>query len=111
MIENSQSRSELISSQNIGLGESWSRNKEAEIINNAGLVTSINTTIAIEKEWVAILDSKTRSQHANADGQRVTLDSNFIVGGESLKFPRDPNGSVGNIINCRCIADYDTTEI
>ena len=33
---------------------------------------------------------------------RIPVDDPFIVGGEELMFPGDPNGSPGNVINCRC---------
>jgi len=71
---------------------------------------SANTTPSevMSKEWVAVLDSRTRSAHVFADGQRVSIDEVFEVDGEELMFPGDESrgASVGNIINCRCIASY-----
>ena len=55
-----------------------------------------------DKIWSAILDGKTRPDHSAADGQRVGLEESFIVGGELLRFPRDPDGSLAQIANCRC---------
>lgn len=52
--------------------------------------------------WVAILDERTRDWHAEADGQEVGVNEPFIVNGEELDYPGDPNGSDDNIINCRC---------
>lgn len=58
-----------------------------------------------ERIWDTILDSKTRQAHVAADSQRVGLNQNFQVGGESLRFPRDyRQGSAANTINCRCQA-------
>ncbi|MFJ9720012.1 phage minor head protein [Streptomyces sp. NPDC101213] len=54
------------------------------------------------KRWVAVLDDRTRDAHRDADGQEVPLDAPFEVGGETLRFPGDPTGSPGNVINCRC---------
>jgi HK97 family phage portal protein len=54
------------------------------------------------KIWVATLDHRTRHAHGAADGQEVPIDMPFNVGGESLMFPGDPNGSAENVINCRC---------
>ncbi len=54
------------------------------------------------KEWIAALDERTREAHRQADGQQVPLDSRFVVGGEQLEYPGDPNGSAENVINCRC---------
>ncbi|MET7814203.1 phage minor head protein [Streptomyces sp. NPDC005395] len=61
------------------------------------------------KRWVALhdpatrqLDDNVREAHRLADGQEVPLDSPFTVGGETLRYPGDPSGSPGNVINCRC---------
>ncbi|WP_085983239.1 phage minor head protein [Methylosinus sp. LW4] len=62
------------------------------------------TGLALDKEWGATEDARTRPAHAEADGQTVDKDADFVVGGEHLRFPGDPRGSAGNIINCRCVA-------
>ena len=54
------------------------------------------------KVWLATEDSRTRPSHREADGQRVPMGANFIVGGHSLAFPGDPSGPPGEIIQCRC---------
>jgi len=56
----------------------------------------------VYKEWVAVGDNKTRTAHKDANGQQVPLDEPFNVGGEKLMYPGDPNGTAGNVINCRC---------
>lgn len=58
----------------------------------------------IFKEWVTRGDSKVRSAHIAADGQQVGPTEHFVVGGELLLMPKDPAGSPGNVINCRCAA-------
>lgn len=59
--------------------------------------------IKIRRRWVAVKDSRTRIEHAHADGQIVAVDEPFIVGGEKLMFPGDrTNASAWNIYNCRC---------
>ena len=57
---------------------------------------------AYEKEWLASLDGRERDAHRAANGQRKPSEEPFVVGGEYLKFPGDPNASAGNRINCRC---------
>lgn len=54
------------------------------------------------KEWVAVNDNRTRPSHRHANGQQVSLDQPFNVGGEELMYPGDSNGSASNVINCRC---------
>lgn len=56
------------------------------------------------KRWVATDDSRTRDEHAAADGQEVPNDEPFIVGGEKMMYAGDISyGASGwNTINCRC---------
>jgi len=63
------------------------------------------------KEWLATEDERTRHSHVVADGQVVELDENFEVGRAGLRFPGDPAGPPGEVINCRCRPLYlDITE-
>lgn len=57
------------------------------------------------REWVAVMDERTREDHAEADGQKRGMDEPFDVGGESVDYPGD--GSVENSINCRCTVSYE----
>jgi hypothetical protein len=107
LLERAPARSDLIASQNVGLAESWARQTEAELIDDANLIAANGEEVNVVKSWQAILDSRTRATHVAADNQEVRVNESFIVGGESLKMPRDPNGSAGNIINCRCISDFE----
>lgn len=61
-----------------------------------------STGLPAKKEWISASGSRTRDDHADADGQLVSLDKPFIVGGEELQYPGDPSGSAANVINCRC---------
>lgn len=64
----------------------------------------LGPSIEANKEWAAILDEKTRNDHVGADGQTVSFNDPFIVGGERLRWPGDTSlgASAGNTINCRC---------
>lgn len=62
--------------------------------------------VSVERTWTATMDARTRPEHAAADGQTVDLHDTFNVGGESLLYPGDPNGSAGNTIGCRCQISY-----
>lgn len=63
------------------------------------------------KEWLAMLDEKTRETHAMADGQKVDIDTPFVVGDSLMMFPTDTSlgASPQEIINCRCIMKYSRT--
>lgn len=107
LLEKAPARSELISSQNVGLAESWARQTEAELIDNANLISDSGEEVRVTKTWIAILDSKTRATHAEADGQEVGVNEDFIVGNERAKYPRSPELSAKESINCRCVSDFE----
>jgi hypothetical protein len=79
-----------------------------------------STRIEMEREWVSARDNRTRTrmrksrfEHfldypAGANKERVAQDGTFVGTGESLKFPGDPSGSGGNVVNCRCVLLYHT---
>jgi len=58
----------------------------------------------LQKTWTASGDNRTRDDHAEADGQTVDIDDDFIVGGESMSRPGD--GSAEESINCRCVCVF-----
>lgn len=82
--------------------------------HNAATFASLESTkimndefdLKLKKEWVTAEDERVRSSHRQADGQLVGIDKNFLVNGEYLSRPGDPNGSAGNVINCRCVVVY-----
>ena len=55
----------------------------------------------IVKQWDATLDSRTRPEHREVDGQIMELDEPFDVGGEKMQAP-GVGGSARNVCNCRC---------
>jgi len=63
-----------------------------------------STGLALDKEWGATEDVRTRPDHHDADGQIVDKDADFIVGGERCKFPGDPSLSAKQRANCRCVS-------
>jgi SPP1 gp7 family putative phage head morphogenesis protein len=56
------------------------------------------------KKWLTSGNDNVRPAHAAANGQVVGVDEAFEVGGEHLRFPGDPDGSAGNVINCHCVS-------
>ena len=61
-----------------------------------------------KKVWRTVGDSKVRPIHRTANGQSRLLHVPFVVNGEFLMFPGDSSigASAGNVINCRCVAQY-----
>lgn len=58
----------------------------------------------LKKQWRRSGKLHSRLSHDLADGQIVGTDKPFMVGGEALRFPRDPKGSAKNTINCGCVS-------
>lgn len=75
------------------------------LLDLAASAAVVAAGITITKTWVATLDDVTRETHAEADGQEVSIDEPFSVGGDELMFPGD-DGSPEETINCRCTLVY-----
>ena len=95
----------------------WSETLQAteSIRYESARVTATNTrTLRLRKVWFTHGDSKVREAHQRANGQSRFVEDRgrggqagrFNVGGERLRYPRDPGGSPGNVINCRCFCEY-----
>ncbi len=77
---------------------------EAHAAANGGTLTRWSDGGEVgTRTWSAVGDENTRDAHLAADGQTIALDGSYLVGGETLDFPGDPDGSAENIIKCRCI--------
>jgi hypothetical protein len=83
----------------------------AEQAGQAALIDQLVTSGAIDPPrfaWVNAGDNRVRPRPALVGPfdhhgiEPVTWPNAFNVSGEALLFPGDPNGSPGNVINCRC---------
>jgi hypothetical protein len=80
---------------------------ETHMAANAGQLAAARASpLQWRKEWLATEDQRTREDHAEANGQTVDLDEPFIVGGEEMMMPGDPNAPPEQTINCRCAVLY-----
>jgi len=70
---------------------------------NDATYRAARATRALGMRWVSMSDGEVRPAHRAADGQVVSIRGAFVVGGERLRFPGDPRGSLPNIMGCRCI--------
>lgn len=64
-----------------------------------------------QKEWIAVMDRRTRgtepkdhANHRELDGNVVNDDAVFtdVRNGDQLQFPGDPSASAASTVNCRC---------
>lgn len=58
------------------------------------------------KMWQTVGGSRIRPSHLKSNNQKVSIDDNFIVGGEELFLPNDPTASLNETANCRCSVKY-----
>ena len=61
--------------------------------------------INVKKRWNAVLDERTRTAHAELDGQIAEMNEPFRVGGQEIRFPGDPHAHPSLVYNCRCRLD------
>lgn len=100
-------RLDLISQMETGVAADDGKTDEMDALEDTEAEFEDGTTIEDykrKKTWVAVMDDRTRPEHAEADGQEVDYDEPFIVGGEELMEPRDDSlgASDWNIYGCRC---------
>lgn len=92
----------------------WRRAKriartEVHMVSNYSTQEAVKATrLEGEKEWVAFIDERTRVDHIKANGTRVAINDDFVVGGALMQYPGDPRGGAKNVVHCRCVLLYHT---
>lgn len=99
-VDGADNRSELIALSSVHSSFNYANFETTkEIVNNFDK--------ELLKEWVHTgLSREPRETHLAANGQTVKADEMFIVDGEAMEMPGDPNASIGNTINCTCVLSY-----
>lgn len=70
---------------------------------NGGYLDSMVSAGITKKMWVAALDERVRTTHAEANGQVRDIAEPFQVGKALLQFPADPTCPYPEeVVNCRC---------
>ena len=82
------------------------RTSVIESSNFGSLATARASGLAMQKEWIATPDIRTRPTHLAADGQRVDINAKFTVGGHAADFPADPDLPPSERYSCRCTTGY-----
>ena len=84
------------------------RTETTTATNLATTLAAQNSPYQLEKTWISSQDNRTRRppkspfDHLDMNGVKVDEFRPFFVSGQELYYPGDPNGTAGNIINCRC---------
>ena len=74
---------------------------EVGVAFGGGRFTQMKEAGIEEIEWLSAKDPDVRDSHENMDGTRIRIGAAFSNG---LRYPKDPSGSAGEVINCRCVA-------
>lgn len=91
------------------------RTESVRAMNYSQMTAANKTPFEMQKEWIAIEDSRTRGPlnrskfdhtHSGLDGKVIDIDKSFFSNGEYIGFPGDPSASAANTINCRCTLGY-----
>lgn len=94
----------------------WSETLQAteSVRYESSRVSVTRTKDRIRKVWFTMSDNRVRDSHQKVNGRSRFVDhrgwggrpGKFRVGGDMLRYPRDPQGSAGETINCRCFLEY-----
>lgn len=92
------------------------RTESMRATNVGAMVGAAGSKIALVKQWISAQDNRTRRiprdqfDHLHMNGVAVGFDLPFIVPSTSsldaMQYPGDPNGSAGNVCNCRCVVAF-----
>ena len=75
---------------------------EVGIVMNRAALDGYEQGGATGKEWLSIVDGRTRDSHIMMDGITVAIASQFSVNGIPCDGPGDPVLPIEEIANCRC---------
>lgn len=68
----------------------------------AAALVEHDPNVAVQRMWLTRKDDKVRDTHQKAHGKHQPLGEPFHVGAALLRYPGDPFGPAGEVINCRC---------
>lgn len=84
-----------------------SRTETTYIANKAAEVNTMYSPFKMQKEWIPIVDFRTRDSHLKMMNKKpIPKEELFSVGGTKMKYPGDPAGGAAQTCNCRCIVHY-----
>lgn len=92
------------------------RTETMKAANAGAMLSAAEMDIAVSKKWISANDVRTRRiprdqyDHLHMNAREVGYDQPFIVPStksiDAMLYPGDPNGSAGNVCNCRCTVAF-----
>jgi hypothetical protein len=103
-------KSNIIRSVKVSIGttkniENYLRNVIREQNEVIGFENSKRNGYEI-KMWNTQRDEKVRSSHSQLQGVKISTNDEFVVNGETARYPKDNRLSLGQRINCRCFLTF-----
>ncbi|MDE1904972.1 MAG: hypothetical protein KGH75_00795 [Rhodospirillales bacterium] len=74
-----------------------------------GILNLLDQGYSCAKTWNTMGDDRVRATHDDVDGMTIDAQDSFTVGGESLDYPGDPQGSLSETSGCRCWLEWVIT--
>lgn len=79
------------------------RTESTTAANYGALLGGDSSDYETGKVWLPIIDTNTRPDHADMDGQpAIGMDEYFEVGGYMMAYPGDISAPAKEVVNCRC---------
>lgn len=105
-VESNLFRGDMIAETEVLNAVEGSKFTELNTVLTLGLIVGgVSVRDRVKREWVTVLDKRTRESHVAADGQRVEgTNAPFSVGSSRLRYPGDTSlgADIKEIIRCRC---------
>lgn len=79
------------------------RTETTSASNFASFKTAEQSDLVLQKQWISVIDNRTRLDHRLEDNQLTDLEQPFIMSsGAVLQYPGDTGAPPKEVINCRC---------
>ena len=79
------------------------RTETTSASNFAAIKTAQQSNLVLMKQWIAVMDQRTRPDHYVENGELAELNEPFIMySGALLQYPGDVSARANEVINCRC---------
>jgi len=83
------------------------RTETTSASNFAALKTAQESNLVLSKQWIAVMDKRTRPDHYAENEEIVDLNEPFILAsGAVLQYPGDISAHANEVINCRCTMSF-----
>lgn len=92
------------------------RTETMRAANAGAMIGAIDMGVLVNKQWISTQDIRTRRiprnqyDHLHMKGKTVGFAEDFIIPStktiDAMQYPGDPNGSAGNVCNCRCTVAF-----